>query len=68
MVHQKPYSCRLVCSQKVKNYINNECIKDFLETHPEMEGANITENMILTHLIKNTLKLFDLENGNHNTN
>ena len=68
MVNDKNYSARLICSKKVKNYINNECRQKFIERNPELEGSNITENHILTDMIKRDLGLFYLENDKHNNN
>jgi len=66
MVNDKNYSARLICSKRVKNYINGPCSKKLISDHPELEGSNITENQILTELIKKHLGLFYLENGEHN--
>lgn len=67
MVNENSYSARLVCSDKVKSYINNECKKKFLKKYPEAEGSKITENQILTDLIKSDLGLFYLEDGKPDT-
>lgn len=64
MVNGCTYSNRLVVSKKVKYYINNPCKEKFLEDYPETEGSKITENQIVTDLIKRRLGLFYLENGN----
>ena len=65
MVNDKNYSARLTCSDKIKKYINNECKEKFLIEYPESEGSKITENQILTWLIRSKLGLFYLENGNN---
>lgn len=66
MVNDKNYSARLICSYKIKGYINNECKDKFLEEYSEIEGSNITENQILTWLIKSKLELFYLnKDGTH---
>ncbi len=66
MVHDNTYSERLICSKRIKNYINKECKQKFIEEYPETEGSKITENQILTYLIKSKLGLFYLENGEQN--
>jgi hypothetical protein len=44
---QKGYTHKLCCSEETFRKIMNECVKDFLEHHPEMKGMNITQNFIL---------------------
>ncbi len=65
MVNELNYSDRLVCSKKVKKYIHNDCKDRFLKDNPEYEGSHVSENLILTWLIKSKLALFYLENGNN---
>jgi len=37
----------LLCSEEVYDLITKVCIKEYIENHPEMEGAKITHNHIL---------------------
>lgn len=48
----------LVCSQDVYDMIVKDCIKEYIEHHPEMLGAKISQNHILRQLAK-----FYLEQG-----
>ncbi len=65
MVNDKSYSARLIVSDKVKWYVNNPCKENFLRKYPEYDGAKVTENQIITALIKTDLGLFYLENDEH---
>lgn len=61
MVNDKTYSSRLVVSKKVKSYIHAQVMSNFLSDYPEYEGSNVTENQLVTYLIKHKLNLFYLE-------
>lgn len=61
MSNDKPYSQRLVCSDKIKSFINNQCKEKFKERHNGHEGRSITENQVLSDMIKKYLGLFTLE-------
>ena len=65
MVHRngKSYSCRLVVSEVVKDYINGECRVKFLERYPETNGSKLTQDQIQRSMIKKYLGLFTLKDG-----
>jgi len=47
---QKGYTKKLCCSEEVFNSITVECVREFKKHHPELDGINITQNMILGQL------------------
>lgn len=49
--HENKSRVKLTVSQETKDQVMS-CIPDFLEHHPEMDGMNITENMIVKQLVK----------------
>lgn len=49
--HENKSRVKLTISQETKDEVMS-CIPDFLEHHPEMQGMNITENMIVKQLVK----------------
>ena len=53
MVNEDRICERLVCSEKVKRLIINDCKRKFRKLHPEYDGKDITQNQILTSMIKN---------------
>lgn len=53
MAHNKKPYARLVCSSFNKHLINTVCREQLIKVKPDLEGANITEDMILTSMIKN---------------
>ncbi len=55
-VNEKGYKRKLSCSQRVFNLITIQCIKEYLKHHPEMRGANITQNHILSQISEHYLK------------
>ncbi len=46
----------LVCNQDVYKLITSECIKEYLEHHPEMLGSKISQNHILKQIATHYLK------------
>lgn len=42
----------LKCSHKIKNILDIDCKKKFLKYNPEYEGTAITQNQVLTFLLK----------------
>lgn len=42
----------LTCSQEVYDSINTDCKMEYVEHHPEMEGAKISQNHILKQISK----------------
>ena len=46
----KGYTKKLCCSQEVFDAITVDCIGEFKKHHPELEGVNVTQNMILVQL------------------
>jgi len=48
----KNYSSRICCSALNKHLINTICKDKLLENKPDLEGMKISENMILTSMIK----------------
>ena len=45
-------SRHLACSQEVYDMIIKDCKREYLEHHPEMLGANISQNHILKQISK----------------
>ena len=64
MVQERTYSNMLVCSNKIKKLINTHCKEEFIKRNSGYDGANVTENQILTDMIKKYLKVFTLEGFN----
>lgn len=48
----KNYDARICCSRLNKHLINTICREKLLKNKPDLEGINISENMILTSMIK----------------
>lgn len=42
----------LTCCQEVYEMIVVDCIREYIEHHPEMEGAKISQNHILKQISK----------------
>jgi len=42
----------LTCSQTVYDEITINCIEEYIEHHPEMQGAKISQNHILKQISK----------------
>ncbi len=40
----------LVCSQEVYDIIVKDCAREYVEHHPEMQGAKISQNHILKQI------------------
>ena len=45
-------SRHVACSQEVYDMVVNDCKREYLEHHPEMEGAKISHNHILKQISK----------------
>ena len=50
--------CRfhLTCSESTRELIVEDCIKEYLSHHPEMEGAKISQNHILKQIAEHYLR------------
>ena len=55
------YSSRICCSALNKRLINTICRERLVKGKPEFEGIKISENMILTSMIKNYVGLISLK-------
>ena len=52
MVNEKGYTHRLSISKSTKEKVLVECVDEFLQHHPELEGSNITANQIVLKIAK----------------
>ncbi|KKN07608.1 hypothetical protein LCGC14_1065150 [marine sediment metagenome] len=48
--NNKGYTKKLCCSQEIFDAITIKCVEEFKKHHPELEGVNVTQNMILSQL------------------
>lgn len=54
--HNKNYTVKVSCSKETKHLLTDDCVKEFLDHHPEMIGKHITQGHILRQVVEYYLK------------
>ena len=54
-VNGKHYKIHLTCSKKTADMIIQDCVREFVEHHPEFEGMKISQGFILKKIAEHYL-------------
>lgn len=55
-INEKKYKVHLTCSKETADAIMKNCVKEFLEHHPDFEGMKISQGFILKQIAEHYLR------------